>query len=178
MKKEAQWGSMVIFHNSTHYQSIKYYLRGLSDLPTLAARINALVSVSIVILSLSARRWCCLAFLARFGAKRVSLSANASLNLSALDNSLEFMRVGDMDFGVNPQIAHVWGSTSLTKWSSIAISGNASLGTSNPLNPKGDGFGLTMIRGHSVERISRESLSIFGCKERNWVSVSSKKIQM
>jgi hypothetical protein len=69
--------------------------------------------------------------------------------------------------GIKPHVTHVFGSISLTIESSNWISGNASQGTWAPLNPKGDGFGFTMIRGHSVENPSNESLSIFGCRNKN-----------
>lgn len=84
------------------------------DLLALDARANALASVFIIIHCLSARRWCCRAFFARFGAKRVSLSTNASLNFSATDNSVGLKREAALGFGVNPHIAHVFGSISLT----------------------------------------------------------------
>ena len=64
-----------------------------------------------------------------------------------MGNSFGFTSDEDVIFGVNPHIAHVWGSTSFKKGSSNLISGNASLGTSNPLNPKGVGLGFTIIHG-------------------------------
>lgn len=142
----------------------KLYFRLLRDLLAFEARTIALALEFVIIQSLSARRWCCLAFLARLGAKRVSLSTKANLNFSAMDNSLGLKRDEGMTLGVNRDTAHVVGSISLTKRSSNVVSGNASWGTSNPLNLKGDGLGFTTIRGHSVDNISNESLSIFGCK--------------
>lgn len=94
----------------------------------------------------------------------VSLSTNASLNFSAMDNSAEFESCAGVALGIDPRKAHVLGSISSTTGSSSAISGNASVGTLVPLNPKGEGLGFTMMRGHSVEKLSNVFLSIFGCK--------------
>jgi hypothetical protein len=106
----------------------------------------------------------------------VSLSTNASLNFSATDNSGRLERDGEERvFGLNPHTAHVVGSISLTTGSSNVIFGNASLGTASPLKQKGDdGLGFTIMRGHSVDKISKESLSIFGCKERE-ISIRKEK---
>lgn len=94
----------------------------------------------------------------------MSLSTKASLNFSAIDSSVVPERDGDTGLGTNPHTAHVVGLISLTIGSSSAISAYAAMGTSVPRKPKGDGLGLTMMRGHSVAKTSSESLSIFGCK--------------
>lgn len=160
----------MITRSTTILKKSEHYFLLLRDLVAFEARAIAFALVLVSIHSLSARRWCCLAFFARFGANRVSLSTKASLNFSAIDNSLGLKRDVDMPIDANRGTAHALGSISLTNGSSNVISGNASLGTSNPLNPKGDGLGFTMIRGHSVDIISIESLSIFGCKQRyKWV---------
>lgn len=94
----------------------------------------------------------------------MSLSTNASLNFSAKDNSEVF----DGEIGalaVDLPTAHVLGSISTMVCSSNAMFGNASPGTCFPLKPKGDGFGFIVMRGHSVEKISKESLSTFGCRK-------------
>ncbi|MFS7984854.1 hypothetical protein Hanom_Chr11g00991531 [Helianthus anomalus] len=56
---------------------------------------------------------------------------------------------------------------SSTTKSSNGTPDNACLGISIPLWPNSDGFGFTIIRGHSIDRLSNESLSIFGCKKNN-----------
>lgn len=94
----------------------------------------------------------------------MSLSRNASLNFSAKDNSEEF-NGGTGALDVDLATAHVLGSISTMACSSNAIFGNASLGTRLPLKANGDGFGFTVMRGHSVENISKEFSSIFGCRE-------------
>jgi hypothetical protein len=96
----------------------------------------------------------------------VSLSTNASLNFSATDNSEGLKRDEETVFRLNPHTAHVVGSISLTVGSSNVILCNASLGTADPLKPKGDGLGFTAMRGHSVDKISKESLSIFSCRNK------------
>lgn len=94
----------------------------------------------------------------------MSLSTKASLNFSAIDNSVELEDDGGMmGLIAIPCFVHVPGSISLTTPSSRVIFGNASQGTWVPLNPKGD-LGSTTIRGHSVEKSSNEFLSMFGCK--------------
>ena len=95
----------------------------------------------------------------------MSLSTNASLNFSAMDNSAGSESRVDAALGIDPRNAHVSGSIPSTTGSSSAISGNASVGTLVPLKPKGDSLGFTMIRGHSVEKLSNVFVSIFGCKE-------------
>lgn len=152
------WGNWKI-----HVMWELYELRPWRDLLACEAKTIALALVLISINSLTARRWCCRAFLARFGANRLSLSTNASLNFSATDNSVE-LEDGEMGFNANPCIVHVLGSMSLTTSSSNRIFCNASWGTSVPLNPKGDDLGFTTTRGHSVEKSSKEFLSMFGCK--------------
>lgn len=141
-------------------------LRLCKDRLACDARATALAFVLIVTNSLSARRWCCLAFFARFGANRVSLSTNASLNFSAMLTSEVFGKDGVLILaGVNPETSHVFGSISLTKGSSSVILDSASLGTLIPLKPKGEALGFTMMRGHSEDKVSNESSSIFGCEE-------------
>lgn len=68
-----------------------------------------------------------------------------------------------IDPAVNPDIAHVFGSISSATGSSNAALGKASLGISKPLYPKADGFGFIIMRGHSTDKLSKESLSTFGC---------------
>lgn len=125
----------------------------------------------------------CLAFFALFGASLVSLDNTASLNLSARGNSCisfeEWVAIflsAKVEEGT--ELAHVLGSMSCTIDWSRGISGNASIGTlCRPWKPIGDGFGLTMIRGHSVDKIDFESSSNFGwagkVKERvDWIVIS------
>lgn len=140
-----------------------YHLRSYKDLLACEASAIDFASVFIITHSLSARRWCCLAFFARLGANLESLSTNASLNLSALGNSDASDEVATAIFG-HLQAAHVPGSISFTMGSSSAAPGNASRGMSTPRKPNGDGFGLTTIRGHSVANMSFEWSSIVGCK--------------
>lgn len=132
--------------------------------------------------SLSARRLCCLAFFALFGASLASLSKNASLNRSAMDSSgVSSQAVGAGAGGllVAPETAQVLGSMpSIMKWSK-ALLANASLGTCNPRKPRGKGCGLTTIRGHSTANDSFESSSIFGwrrCIEKNITCCKKKKL--
>lgn len=94
----------------------------------------------------------------------MSLSTNASLNFSAKDNS-DGLDVETGALAVDLPTAHVSGLISAMVYSSNAMFGNASPGTRFPLKPNGDGFGFIVMRGHSVEKISKESLSIFGCRE-------------
>ena len=143
-----------------------YELRLWRDLLACEAKTIALALVLININSRTARRWCCRAFFARFGANRLSLSRKASLNFSANDNSVELEEDGDTGFTAKPCTVHVFGSMSLTTASSNMVFCNASQGTWVPIYPKGDDFGFTMIRGHSVENSSKESLSMFGCKKK------------
>lgn len=152
----------------TIYKEGDYWLRLWTDLLTFEARIIALAVVLVVIHSFSARRWRCLAFFALFGANRVSRSSNASLNFSAICNSLGIEADAGSTLGVNPVTAHVRGSMSFTTGSSIVIFGSASLGTSSPLKPSRDGLGFGMMRGHSTTKLSNESLSIFGCRQWIW----------
>lgn len=122
----------------------------------------------VVTHSRSARLCRCLAFLARFGANLASLSTNASLNLSAIGNSIE-LKMGGVVLSLDPGTAQVFGSMSSTTKSSNVTPGNACLGISIPLWPKSDGFGFTKIRGHSVDKLSSESSSIFGCKKNKHI---------
>jgi len=153
-----------------------YELRPWRDLLTWEAKTIALALVLISINSRTARRWCCRAFLALFGANRLSLSTNASLNFSATDNSVELEEDAEMGFKANPCTVHVLGSISLTTSSSNMMFCNASLGTSVPMKPKGDDLGFTTTRGHSVEKSSKEILSMFGCIS-NKINHFSKKSQ-
>lgn len=146
-------------------QSFPHKFFVCKDLLAFEASANAFALVSVITHSLSARRWCCLAFFALFGAKRVSLSRNASLNFSAMDNSLGLETDGSVVLDINPETAQVFGSISLTIGSSNTTCSIASRGTSEPLKPKGDGFGFIIMRGHSTDKLSNESLSIFGCKK-------------
>ncbi|GJW82254.1 hypothetical protein Tco_0146229 [Tanacetum coccineum] len=65
--------------------------------------------VLVVAHSRSALRCLCLAFLARFGATLASLSTNASLNLSAIGNSIEF-KEGEVILSLDPRTTQVFGS--------------------------------------------------------------------
>lgn len=112
---------------------IYFQFRMLRDLLASEASASAFALLFIITHSFSARRWCCLAFFARFGASRLSLSRNASLNFSATGNS-SVLETDDADvLGTNPDTAQVLGSISSTKGSSNDTSSLAPLGTSTPL---------------------------------------------
>ncbi|RWR86253.1 hypothetical protein CKAN_01514200 [Cinnamomum micranthum f. kanehirae] len=102
-----------------------YHLRLYKDLLACEASAIDFASVFIITHSLSARRWCCLAFFALLGANLESLSTNASLNLSALGNSDASDEVATAIFG-HLRAAHVPGAISFTTGSSSATPGNAS----------------------------------------------------
>lgn len=103
------------------------------DLLASEASASAFALLFIITHCFSARRWCCLAFFARFGASLVSLSRNASLNFSATGKS-SVLETDDGDLlGTNPVTAQVLGSISSTMGSSNDTSSLASLGISIPL---------------------------------------------
>lgn len=88
-----------------------------------------------------------------------------------MGNSVELGLDGAVGLAVNPPTAHVRGSISLTMGSSSATFASASTGTLTPLKPKGDGFGFTMMRGHSAAKLSNELLSIFGCQWKGEITL-------
>lgn len=103
------------------------------DLLASEASATAFALLFIVTHSFSARRWCCLAFFARFGASLVSLSRNASLNFSAMGKSSDLETDDGDALGTNLETAQVLGSISSTMGSSNETSSLASLGISSPL---------------------------------------------
>lgn len=124
---------------------------------------------------LSARLWCCLAFLALLDANLSSLSTNASRNFSAMGmleigSGRDDVMVLGLDF--MSLEAQVLGSMSSIEISSNTILGNAALGISSPPRIlKGeDGCGLSIIRGLSLASLCCEFSSIFGCdKKMSWI---------
>lgn len=130
------------------------------------ARATDFASSLLINHSRHARRLCCLALLALLRANRASLSRKASLNLSAMCSSGELFESDGTKAGLlgATDTAHAWGSmSSMIEWSSVTEA-NASSGTCTLRMPIGDGCGLTIMRGHSVDKHNIESSSILGCK--------------